>query len=192
MQIFSKILLALGNHERDIDVSIRPYAEGDLWLLERTLGNPGQMVHLNGPESIEHIRKRHNKFLAMSADPHAGRQFTILTGSLNVAAGNVGYWESEWKGKTGWEMGWFVLPEFQGRGIATAATRLVIDLITKLESHKFVFAFPSVENHQSNAICRKLGFILTEQVSSEYPPGSKRLLRCNIWMLTLPSSRIDI
>jgi len=175
----------------DIDVSIRPYAEGDLWLLERTLGNPGQMVHLNGPESIEHIRKRHNKFLAMSADPHAGCQFTILAGSLNAPAGNVGYWESEWKDKTGWEMGWFVLPEFQGRGIATAATRLVIDLITKLESHEFVFAFPSVENHQSNAICRKLGFILTEQVSSEYPPGSKRMLRCNIWMLTLPDGGID-
>jgi len=83
-------------------------------------------------------------------------------------------------------MGWFVLPEFQGRGIATSATRLTIDAIAKLESHKFVFAFPSVENHQSNAICRKLGFILTEQVSSEYPPGSKLMLRCNIWMLTLP------
>jgi RimJ/RimL family protein N-acetyltransferase len=175
----------------DIDVSIRPYAEGDLWLLERTLGNPGQMVHLNGPESIEHIRKRHNKFLAMSADPHAGCQFTILAGSPSAPAGNVGYWESEWKGKTGWELGWFVLPELQRRGIATAATRLVIDLITKLESHKFVFAFPSVDNHQSNAICRKLGFTLTEQASSEYPPGSKRLLRCNIWMLTLPGSGID-
>jgi len=122
----------------------------------------------------------------MSADPRAGCQFTILAGSPSAPAGNVGYWESEWKGKTGWEMGWFVLPEFQGRGIATSATRLTIDAIAKLESHKFVFAFPSVENHQSNAICRKLGFILTEQVSSEYPPGSKLMLRCNIWMLTLP------
>ncbi len=137
--------------------------------MERTLGDSGQMVHLTGPESIEQIRKRHSKFLAMSADPHDGCQFTILAGSPSAPAGNVGYWESQWKGKTGWEMGWFVLPEFQGCGIATAATRLVIDLITKLESHKFVFAFPSVENHQSNAICRKLGFILTERVSSEYP-----------------------
>ena len=169
-----------------MDVSIRPYAEGDLWLLEKTLGNPDQMVHLNGPESTEHIQKRHKKFLAMSADPHAGCQFTILVGPLHAPAGNVGYWESAWKDKSGWEMGWFVLPEFQGRGIATAATKQVIDLITKLGSHGFVFAFPSVENNRSNAICRKLGFILTEQASSEYPPGSKLVLRCNIWMLTLP------
>jgi len=175
----------------DLDVSVRPYAEGDLWLLERTLGDPSQMLYLNGPESIENIRKRHNKFLAMSDDPHAGCQFTILAGPLHAPAGNVGYWESEWKGQTGWELGWFVLPEFQRRGVATAATRRIINLIAKLKSNKFVFAFPSVDNHPSNAICRKLGFSLTEQVSSEYPPGSKRLLRVNVWMLTLPGGGLD-
>jgi len=90
----------------------------------------------------------------MSADPHAGCQFTILAGPLHAPAGNVGYWESEWKGEIGWEMGWFVLPEFQGRGVATAATRLVIDQITRLESHKFISAFPSVKNHPSNASVR--------------------------------------
>ncbi len=172
----------------NVPVSIRPYAEGDLWLLEKTLGDPDEMVHLNGPESLEAIRKRHVKFLGMSADPHAGCMFTILVGSENAPAGNVGYWESEWKGRVGWEMGWFVLPEFQGRGIATEATRLVIELIEKLQSHRFVFAFPSVDNHQSNAICRKLGFNLTEQVSAEYPPGSKRSLKVNIWILTLRDS----
>ena len=168
-----------------IDVSIRPYAEGDLWLLERTLGNPGQMVHLNGPESMEQIRKRHSRFLAMSADQQAGCQFTVLAGPLRAPAGNVGFWESEWNGQNGWEMGWFVLPEFQGRGIASAATKLVIDRITKLHSRKFVFAFPSVENDQSNAICRKLGFAMTGQARSEYPPGSGRFLDCNIWILAL-------
>ena len=175
----------------DIDVSIRPYSEGDIWLLERTLGDPSQMIHLNGAENTVTIRKRHTKFLAMSADPHSGCQFTILAGPLHAPAGNVGYWESEWHGEIGWEMGWFVLPEFQGRGVATEATRLVIDQVTKLRSHKFVLAFPSVNNGPSNAICRKLGFILTEQVDSEYPFGSKRLLRVNIWRLTLPVREMD-
>jgi len=175
----------------DIRVSIRPYGEGDQWLLERTLGDPNQMIYLNGPESTEKIQKRHMNFLAMSADPHAGCQFTVLVGSDNSPAGNVGYWESEWKGQKAWEMGWFVLPEFQGRGIATAATRLVIDLLAKLKSHKFVFAFPSVDNHPSNAICRNLGFSLTEEASSEYPSGSGRLLHINIWMLALPASGIE-
>src|SRR5712692_5727101 len=171
----------------DMRVSIRPYGEGDLWLLERTLGDSSQMRNLNGPESEEKIQKRHNKFLAMSADPHTGCQFTVLAGSDNATAGNVGYWESEWKGQKGWEMGWFVLPEFQGRGIATAATRLVIESLSKLKSRKFVFAFPSVDNHPSNAICRNLGFTLTEEVSNEYPPGSGRLLDVNVWVLALPA-----
>jgi len=169
-----------------MEVSIRPYAEGDLWLLERTLGEPSQMVHLNGAESAEKIRKRHSLFLRMSADPGAGCQFTILSGPLHAPAGNVGYWDSGWKGHTGWEMGWFELPEFQGRGIATSASRRVIGLITELRSHRFVFAFPSVENDPSNAICRKLGFTFVEEARSEYPPGSGLFLNCNIWMLTLP------
>ncbi len=141
------------------------------------------MVHLNGPESLGKIRKRHELFLGMSADPHAGCMFTILAGSDNAPAGNVGYWENEWKGQQGREMGWFVLPKFQGQGIATTATGLVIDLITKLKCKKSVFAFPSVDNHKSNAICKKLGFTLTEEVDSEYPPGGSRFLRCNVWML---------
>src|SRR5712692_10100345 len=98
----------------DIHVSIRPYAEGDLWLLERTLGNPGQMAHLNGPESIEHIRKRHSKFLAMSADPHIGCQFTILAGSPSAPAGNVGYWERNGKARPGGRWDGSCYPNFKG------------------------------------------------------------------------------
>jgi RimJ/RimL family protein N-acetyltransferase len=167
-------------------VSLRPYGEDDQWLLERTLGDPGQMVNLNGPESMEQIRKRHQLFLGFLADPHAGCQYTILAGPDHTPAGNVGYWESEWKGQKGWELGWFVLPDFQRRGIATAATRQVIEVLSKLQRHKSVFAFPSVDNHPSNAICRRLGFDLKEDVTSEYPLGSKRMLHVNVWILTLP------
>jgi len=156
-----------------------------MWLLEKTLGDPSLMVHLNGSESKERIRKRHELFLAISANPQTGCMFTILTGSNKTPAGNVGYWESDWKGEQGWEMGWFVLPELQGRGIATAAARLVIESLVKRRGRKSVFAFPSVDNRPSNAICRNLGFTLKEDVSNEYPPGSGRLLHVNVWMLAL-------
>ena len=165
-------------------VSIRPYGEGDLWILEKTLGDPNQMVYLNGPESSERLQKRHKNFVAMSQDQKAGCMFTILAD--NAPAGNVGYWESGWKGQKGLEMGWFIVPEFQGRGIATIGTRMVIELLSKLKSHEFVFAFPSVDNRPSNAICKRLGFKLIEDVSSEYPAGSGRSLHVNIWRLTLP------
>ena len=164
------------------EVSIRPYAEGDLWVLEKTLGDPTQMVHLNGPESPEKLQSRHTKYVAMSADPHAGCMYTITVGSENAPVGNVGYWETEWDGQKGWETGWFVLPEFQGKGIATAAMRILVDHVAKLD-RRFLFASPSVTNAPSNAICRKLGFVLTKDVHSEYPAGKP--LHINVWRLDL-------
>jgi RimJ/RimL family protein N-acetyltransferase len=165
-------------------VSIRPYAGGDIWVLERTLGDSSQMVHLNGPESPEALRKRHEKFLALSSDPTAGCMFTITIGSENAPAGSVGYWETEWDGQKGWETGWFVLPEFQGKGIATTATRMMMDHVAE-KSRRFLFAYPSVNNGPSNAVCRKLGFTLIGETESEYPPKSGRRLRVNVWRLGL-------
>ena len=166
------------------EVSIRPYADGDMWVLEKTLGDPTQMVHLNGPESAEKLGERHKKFLAMCADPHGGCMYTITLGPENAAAGNVGYWETEWDGQKGWETGWFVLPEHQGKGVATAATRMLASHVARLD-RRFLFAFPSLDNGPSNAICRKLGFVLTGESESEYPPKSGKSLRVNIWRLDL-------
>ena len=98
--------------------------------------------------------------------------------------GNVGYWETEWDGQKGWETGWFVLPEFQGKGIATAATRMLADRLAMLD-RRYLLAFPSVDNAPSNAICRKLGFVLHGEAESEYPHGSGRHLRVSVWRLDL-------
>ena len=166
------------------ELSFRAYADGDMWVLEKTLGDPTQMVYLNGPESAEKLQKRHKLFLAMSADQHAGCMYTITMGPGNAPVGNVGYWEAEQDGQKGWETGWFVLPEFQGKGIATAAIRMLVNHVAKLD-RRFLFAYPSVDNSPSNAICKKLGFVLTGEVDSEYPPGSGSHLRVNIWRLDL-------
>jgi RimJ/RimL family protein N-acetyltransferase len=169
------------------EVSIRPYAEGDLWILERTLGDSKQMVHLNGPESPEKVRERHAKYVTMSTDQRKGCMFTVMVGT--AAAGNVGYWETELDGQKVWETGWFVLPEYQGRGVATEATRQLIGVVSKLQGHRFLTAFPSVDNHPSNAIPRRLGFTLVREIESEYPPGSGKFLHNNVWRLALPDAR---
>jgi RimJ/RimL family protein N-acetyltransferase len=168
-----------------VEITIRLYSEGDLWLLQRTLGDASQMLHLGGPENEDMLRKRHEKFLVLSADPGKGCMFVISTGPERTSAGTVGYWEKDWDGQKVWETGWFVLPEFQGRGIATAATRLVVEHVSRLHSHRYLYAFPSVENGPSNAICRKLGFTLLQTNNFEYPSGSSRYMRCNVWQLDL-------
>lgn len=95
----------------------------------------------------------------------------------------VGYWEREWRGRRVWETGWSVLPEFQGRGVATSATAAVVERARAEGKHRFIHAFPSVDNGPSNAICGKVGFTLQEEVDFEYPPGN--FMRCNNWRLDL-------
>ena len=97
--------------------------------------------------------------------------------------GGVNFWEREWKGEPVYEMGWGVLPEFQGRGIASAAVAKAVELARSLGKRGAVHAFPSVDNGPSNAICRKAGFGLLGRTEVEYPKGHWMI--CNDWRLTL-------
>lgn len=165
----------------DTPVAIRPWAEGDLHLLEWLLGDPLTMAHLGGPESPETIAARHRRYL--DSTDAAGGLFAILAGPEMQPVGWVGYWESSWQGKDVWEAGWHVLPEFQGRGIATRATALTIEKVRARGGHRYLHAFPSVENLASNGVCRALRFVCCGEVDVEYPPG--RTMRSNDWRLDL-------
>ena len=139
-------------------------------------------AHLGGPESEEKLVERQARYERLG-EPGAGRMFKVVEPASGEAAGSVGYWEKEWRGETVYETGWSVLPEFQGRGIAVAATAQVIAAARKEHKHRFLHAFPSVDNAPSNAICRKLGFELLGAQDFEYPPGHTMV--CNDWRLDL-------
>ena len=79
-----------------------------------------------------------------------------------------------------------VVPEFQGRGIAVAATAQAIALARREDKHRFMHAFPNVDNAPSNAICRKLGFELLGAYEFEFPKG--HLMSCNDWRLDRAAS----
>lgn len=169
-------------------VSIRPWREGDLPLLERLLGDPAMTAYLGGPETPDKLRSRHERCLGL-ADPAADCVFAVVVGVDEMPAGWVGYWESEWQGQAIWEVGWSVLPEFQGRGVGTEATALALARARAAATHRFMHAFPSVHNAASNAICRKLGFTLLGAVDIEYPPGNP--MRSNDWCVDLLGAKAD-
>ena len=164
------------------DVRLEPWSEGDLPLLRRLMGDRAMTEHLGGPESEEKLVKRQARYERVG-EPGAGRMFKIVDPETGDAMGSVGYWEKDWRGGTVYETGWSVLPEFQGRGVAVAGTRLVIDAASGEHRHRYLHAFPSVENAPSNAICRKLGFELLGEHDFEFPPG--HWMRCNDWRLEL-------
>ena len=165
----------------DESVTIRPWAEGDLWLLERLLGDAAMTEHIGGPESPQKLRDRHGRYLEAVADGEC--LFAIVVGSDQAAVGWVGLWDSDWEGGSVWEVGWHVLPEFQRRGVATAGTKLALECARAQGRHQFVHAFPSVDNAGSNGVCRKLGFELMGEVDVEYPAG--RFMHSNDWRLDL-------
>jgi len=168
--------------EQPTDVDIRPWSEGDLPLLERLMGDPAMTKHLGGVETPEKIRQRHERYYRIS-DAEKGSMFVIVVGPERLPAGSIGYWEREWQGQQVWETGWSVLPEFQGKGVATRATAAVVERARAEGEHRFMHAFPSVDNAPSNAICRKVGFTLQGEVDFEYPPGN--FMRCNDWRLDM-------
>jgi RimJ/RimL family protein N-acetyltransferase len=163
-------------------VRLEPWGEGDLPLLRRIMGDPAMTEHLGGPESEEKLAERQGRYERVR-DDGTGAMYKIVDEATGEPAGSVGYWEKDWRGGTVYETGWSVLPEFQGRGIAVAATSLVIDEARAERKHCYLHAFPSVENAASNAICRKLGFELLEAHDFEYPKGN--WMRCNDWRLEL-------
>jgi RimJ/RimL family protein N-acetyltransferase len=138
--------------------------------------------HLGGPESHEQIVRRQARYEALVDSGTAGI-FRIVDVASGADAGGVLYWERTWREAEVFEIGWAVLPEFQGRGIARRATVLALDRARAEGRRRFVHAFPSVDNAPSNAICRRLGFTLLGPLDSEYPPGNP--LRVNDWRYDL-------
>jgi RimJ/RimL family protein N-acetyltransferase len=159
-------------------VRLEPWGEDDLPLLQALLGDPVMMEHLGGPESPEKIVERHHRYLGFPAC------FKVTVDG--VGAGWVGYWEHEWQGEQIYEIGWSVLPGFQGRGVAGEATRLALEAARASDGPRAVHAFPTPDNGPSNAICRKTGFTLLGEVEFEYPKGN--FSPCNDWYYDLSAT----
>jgi len=165
-----------------VNVLLEPWTSGDLPLLTKLLGDPVMTEHLGGPEGPEKLEERQSKYERL-AELGSDRMFKIMLADTGEAVGSVGYWARRWNDEDVYEIGWSVLPAYQGRGIAAAATRLAIDAARAAGDRRLIYAYPSIENGPSNAICRKLGFDLQGDDEFEYPPG--HVMRCNVWRFDL-------
>jgi RimJ/RimL family protein N-acetyltransferase len=97
-----------------------------------------------------------------------------------VLAGTVTLWPHDADGRRFSEIGWMVLPEFQGRGLGKLAVRTLLELARDEDRWGLVHAFPAVANAPSNGICRSLGFTFTGE---EEVPFADRVLRTNHWTI---------
>ena len=166
-------------------VTLEPWGSGDLALLERLMGDPRMTEHLGGPESPDKLRERQARYERRDG---GDRMFKFVEPASGAGVGSVGFWTKEWRHTQVYEIGWMVVPEFQGRGVAVAATAQAIEFAKGDGKRRFMHAFPNVDNAPSNAICRKLGFELLEACEFEFPKG--HFMTCNDWRLDLRAARM--
>lgn len=159
-------------------VRLRPWGAADLPLL-LAANSPRMTAHLGGPETEAAVRIRHEKYLRFVSEPDAGIAAIELDGT---AVGGVNWWASEWNAAPATEMGWFVLPAAQGRGVARAAVHLAIADARRRAPHRLLVAFPSVDNPASNAVCAAAGF--TRRGETDFPYRDT-VLHVAVWALDL-------
>jgi RimJ/RimL family protein N-acetyltransferase len=164
-------------------VRLEPWGEADFWLLRRT-NSPEMTAHLGGPESEEKLAARHRRYREVKP----GGMYRVVLADSGETVGSIGFWAREWQGGAVWETGWGVLPEFQGRGLAAAAARGVVEVARGAGDRRYLHAFPSVDHAASNSVCRRAGFTLLGSVDFEYPKG--HWIASNDWRMDLRSRSI--
>jgi RimJ/RimL family protein N-acetyltransferase len=162
-------------------MELQPCTEDDVWLTVALETDPLVMMELGGPQTEAYARDVHRRRL--EGLKTGNWWFKLIPQQGAEPVGTIMLWPSEWAGEPISEAGWMVLPEHQGKGFASAALRLLIELARADGRWGDIHAFPGATNGPSNALCRSAGFELLEVVEVDY---SGRTLTCNHWVLRAP------
>jgi RimJ/RimL family protein N-acetyltransferase len=157
------------------DVELRPVTMDDLPLYEAQLTDPRMMGELGGPLPREGLADKLREIVD-GVEDGSSWYFVIVAEGRDV--GTVCVWEADDDWGSAPEIGWMVLPEDQGRGIASAAVAEVLRRARDERRWGEIHAHPGISNGPSNAICRKNGF---ERLGERDVVFRGRTLRCAHW-----------
>jgi RimJ/RimL family protein N-acetyltransferase len=154
---------------------------GDVSAYVRMWCDPVMMAGLGGPLPREGIEDKVARDVQAAA---AGDEWIkmIVPGETapEVVAGSVALWSHHEDSEPVSEIGWMVLPEFQGRGLAGQAVRMLLELARDDGRWGLVHAFPATTNGPSNGICRSLGFRFAGERDVTF---AGRVLRSSHWVI---------
>jgi RimJ/RimL family protein N-acetyltransferase len=159
-------------------MELRTYTDDDAWITERLETDPVVMAELGGTVAPQTLPEIHARRLATVE----GGDWWFVIEEDGQAVGVIGIWPQEKGGRREHEIGWMVVPERQGEGIATRALALLLDRARADGRFPVIHAFPGASNKPSNALCARAGFELTgsEEVAYRGEP-----FMCNHWTLRL-------
>lgn len=163
-------------------MELRDVEFGDVDAYVRMRCDPVMMAELGGPQPRAGIEDKVRRDVA---DVQAGNAWIKMivpdAERPDLVAGNVVLWtQDSHPGTLFSEIGWMVLPEFQGQGLGKRAVAALLDLARADGRWGLVHAFPGVTNAPSNGICRSLGF---QFHGPEEIVFSGRLFQSNHWSI---------
>jgi RimJ/RimL family protein N-acetyltransferase len=149
---------------RRVTVQLRPVEVSDVDVYVRMRCDPVMMAELGGVQPREGLEAKVLRDVRATAANEAWI-FMIVPheDEPHTTAGTVAIYKGGDALAAVSEIGWMVLPEFQGRGLAKAAVRSVLQCAARESLWGTLHARTSVTNAPSNAICRSLGFVLVGQ-----------------------------
>ncbi|MER7701931.1 GNAT family N-acetyltransferase [Kitasatospora sp. NPDC097605] len=160
---------------------LRDVGYGDVDAYVRMRCDPFMMAELGGPLPREGMAAKVGRDVRRAAADTDWIKMIVPDGvEPGVVAGTVTLWAHEDGGERISEIGWMVLPEFQGRGLGKQGVRALLELAREDGRWGPVHACPATTNGPSNGICRGLGFRLLGERDVTF---AGRLLRTNHWVL---------
>ncbi|MET9700495.1 GNAT family N-acetyltransferase [Streptomyces sp. NPDC006529] len=160
---------------------LRDVQSGDVEAYVRMRCDPAMMADLGGPLPAEGMAEKVARDVGSAAGGSQWIKMILPDGNdPAVVAGTVTLWSHEEGGRLITEIGWMVLPAFQGRGLGKRAVRTLLELARGEDRWGEVHAFPATTNGPSNGICRSLGFRL---LGEEDVTFADRVLRTHHWVI---------
>jgi RimJ/RimL family protein N-acetyltransferase len=131
-------------------MQLRDITLDDQALLEAIYCDPRMLVHLGDPMPREQVPA---KLRSVVEGVQSGRDwyFVVMLDGSGQAAGAVCVWHSDFEGQPISEIGWTVLPDYQGQGLASRAVAAVLDKARVDKRWGTLHAFPATSNGPSRA-----------------------------------------
>jgi RimJ/RimL family protein N-acetyltransferase len=163
-------------------VQLRNVTPDDVDAYVRMRCDPVMMADLGGPLPREGMKDQvHRDARKAQADLAWIKMIVPDPRTPDVVAGTVTIWSHDTDEGPISEIGWMVLPEFQGRGLGKRAVGALLAQARDEDRWGVVHAFPATSNGPSNGICRSLGFQLVGELEVTF---AGRVLRSNHWTIT--------
>src|ERR1051326_5605626 len=133
---------------------LRDVELGDVGAYVRMRCDPVMMAELGGPLPREGIEDKLAADVQLAAAGVALIKMIVPDDAApDLVAGSVALWSHDDDGgEPITEIGWMVLPEFQGRGLAKRAVRMLLELARDDGRWGLGHAFPATANPPSNGI----------------------------------------